>query len=166
MTDALPDESGGERGAGRWVRMIIMEIVKKMITGLFLAAACFNCIYFNALAAETFATGGTKEELAAAVNQAQNDDTIRIPAGSYEFRGTLVITKGVKIIGAGLGSTIIHREPADDLVDKWIAYRNKTEGRRTKDEGRDEKTMGIKNIIGFSLSWNNPAGLFLRGDIV
>lgn len=95
-----------------------IQLFRKTVIILFFFLACLSCVCLNALAAEIFATGGTKEELASAINQAQNGDTIIIPAGSYEFRGTLGITKGVNIIGAGLGNTIIHREPADDSVDK------------------------------------------------
>jgi PKD repeat protein len=46
-------------------------------------------------------------DVSAAVNSAVPGDTVLVPAGSATWASTLVVTKGISIIGAGIGNTII-----------------------------------------------------------
>jgi len=47
------------------------------------------------------------EDVTAAISKAQSGDTVMVPAGSATWTSPLVITNGLKLVGAGIGQTVI-----------------------------------------------------------
>lgn len=46
-------------------------------------------------------------DVSSAINAASSGDTVSVPAGSCTWNNTLTITKGINLIGAGIGNTVI-----------------------------------------------------------
>jgi PKD repeat protein len=61
-------------------------------------------------------------DVSAAISKAAPGDTVMIPSGSATWTQGLVITKSVKVIGAGVGKTIITRNFAGDFLTYLIKY--------------------------------------------
>lgn len=53
------------------------------------------------------ATSASYADVSTAISKAQSGDTVIIPAGKTTWSSPLVITKGIKLIGAGIGQTVI-----------------------------------------------------------
>ncbi len=51
-----------------------------------------------------------------AINSASSGDTIMVPAGNCIWTSTLTITKGIALIGAGVGKTIIDKTTSGDII--------------------------------------------------
>jgi len=51
-----------------------------------------------------------------AINSANIGDTVRVPAGTCTWSNSLLITKGIKLMGAGIGNTTIRRGAANIIV--------------------------------------------------
>src|SRR2546428_13841600 len=49
----------------------------------------------------------SRNDVGTAVNSATNRDSVRIPAGTCGWTTTLTITKGITLLGAGEGSTVL-----------------------------------------------------------
>lgn len=118
------------------------------IKSLVLRVLC--CLLFLPLVCEAntiTATAGTKEALEEAIGRAVAGDTVIIPAGDFEFNGTLYITKGINLIGSGIDKTILRRKivdeskPSSEVSDIMIDFRVYTQRFRVS---------GI-SIIGYSV---------------
>jgi hypothetical protein len=57
----------------------------------------------------------SQPDVLAAVNQAQNGDTVNVPAGSCPWSAGLTIGKGIKIIGAGGGGFVGHSTTSNSI---------------------------------------------------
>ncbi|MDR0307254.1 MAG: putative Ig domain-containing protein [Chitinispirillales bacterium] len=57
------------------------------------------------------ATGGTTTEIQTAVNQASAaaGDTVKIPAGTFTFNGSVTMNAGITVLGAGKNSTVLNK---------------------------------------------------------
>ena len=76
----------------------------------FLSAVIFACLY--SFGGETYAdthTAGSCSyaDVSAAVAAASPGDTVNVPAGSCTWNMTLNLSKGIKLIGAGIAKTVI-----------------------------------------------------------
>jgi hypothetical protein len=58
-------------------------------------------------AATIHAASCSYDDVSAAIASAQSGDTVIVPAGSATWEGNLIITKGLTLKGAGVGSTVI-----------------------------------------------------------
>ena len=66
--------------------------------------------YHSGIHAKTInAANGTTAGIQAAVHQAAAGDTVRIPAGTFNFNGSVSMNAGVTILGAGSNSTILNK---------------------------------------------------------
>lgn len=86
--------------------------VLKIITGkkfITLLTVCFVCFIFAAeVCADTHtAASCSLADVVAAINAASAEDTVLVPAGSCTWSSQLSITKGIQLIGAGIGNTVI-----------------------------------------------------------
>lgn len=72
-----------------------------------LLAVAALCIAGVANAASINAASCQNADVAAAVNSAADGDTVNIPAGSCTWTSVISTSKGIKILGAGQGTTII-----------------------------------------------------------
>jgi hypothetical protein len=55
-------------------------------------------------------------DVSAAIASASTEDTVNVPAGSCTWSSTLAITKGINLIGAGIGNTVIARGASSGLI--------------------------------------------------
>jgi len=53
------------------------------------------------------AASASFSDVSAAISAAPSGDTVLVPAGSATWSDQLVITKGIQLIGAGIGQTVI-----------------------------------------------------------
>jgi len=52
---------------------------------------------------------GSRNDIQAAVNKAETDDVVQIPAGEFQFNGSVSLKAGITIRGEGKNKTILHR---------------------------------------------------------
>src|SRR6185295_13960607 len=69
-------------------------------------------VVFSTSVAEIYASTTTTAscsvaDVSAAITSASRGDTVLVPAGSCTWSSSLTITKGLKLQGAGIGSTVI-----------------------------------------------------------
>ncbi len=64
-----------------------------------------------------YANSCSQEDVQAAIDSANDGDTVIVPAGSCVWNKTLVITKGLAVRGAGIDKTLIINNMADPLID-------------------------------------------------
>jgi len=55
------------------------------------------------------AANGTTAGIQAAVNQAAAGDTVRIPAGTFNYSGSISMNAGITVLGAGRNSTVLNK---------------------------------------------------------
>lgn len=103
-----------------------------MLTRTFVQAVALIAFGFggHAGAATIAAADCTHAAVSAAVASAVAGDTVSVPAGSCTWGSTLAINKGISLIGAGIGRTVITKsssagtivsyEPADKAVNRLI----------------------------------------------
>jgi len=53
------------------------------------------------------ATSGSRDDIQTAVDQAVSGDIVQIPAGNFDFDGTVIVREGIHIRGEGRDSTIL-----------------------------------------------------------
>src|SRR5439155_7717765 len=120
---------------------------------------------FSAPAA--FATTWPSDGTAASVqsihnNQAQNGDTITLPAGIFAWTTGVVISKAITLQGTGVGSTIIRDAvQGNDLISWTLAagYLSRLTGIEFQDGGRTSTKPGL-----FYVSGSNTNGSQFRMD--
>ena len=78
----------------------------KILFSLILFPANFGLADLS-LAATINAASCSYADVAAAVGAASGGDTVIVPSGSCSWTGTLIITQGITLSGAGVGNTII-----------------------------------------------------------
>ena len=74
------------------------------------------------------AADGTTAGIQAAINQAAAGDTVRIPAGTFNYNGSITMNAGITILGAGRNSTIINKTGSSTTA---MFVVNGSNGRRT-----------------------------------
>jgi len=67
-------------------------------------------------AATINAKSASYSDVASAITSASPGDTVIVPAGSVTWSSTLNITKGINLIGAGIGNTVITRGVSGSLI--------------------------------------------------
>ena len=75
------------------------------LTGL--SASCSIGTVDSDISYAIWAASASLSDVQAAINAASPGDTVRVPAGSATWNDQLFITKGVSLIGAGIGQTLI-----------------------------------------------------------
>jgi len=75
--------------------------------GLFLAAFIVVSISSDVNAATINAMTCSRSDVGAAIASAVDGDTVQVPRGTCSWTSTLIVTKAVKLIGAGIDQTII-----------------------------------------------------------
>jgi len=73
-----------------------------------------------ALGATITASSTSLSSVQAAVNAANDGDTVLIPAGSSTWTGALTIDKSISVIGAGIGQTILTDAAASETKMIWM----------------------------------------------
>jgi len=106
----------------RWTLCYILILVKKLIPivrGLcvtllgkvgILLVICLNCYCEASTSSHKVtltAASPSFTDVSASIAIARPGDTVIVPAGSAIWNSSLIITKGIKLIGAGIGQTII-----------------------------------------------------------
>jgi len=81
-------------------RLLMLFIISVLFFG-------FYCEATRSSGSTTTAASASFSDVSAAVAVARAGDTVIVPAGSATWSGYLNITKGISIIGAGIGNTII-----------------------------------------------------------
>jgi len=76
---------------------------------LFLLSIVLFSYYSEVHAKIINAADGTTAGIQAAVNQAAAGDTVRIPAGTFNYSGSISMNAGITILGAGRNSTILNK---------------------------------------------------------
>ena len=71
-------------------------------------------------AATIYADSCNLADVQAAINIASSGDTVMIPSGNCIWTSTLTITKGIALIGAGIGKTIIDKTTSGDIISYTI----------------------------------------------
>ncbi len=88
-----------------------MAVTKNLLTllaqGLPILGLLLTCT--NVSAATIKAASCSYTDVSAAVASASAGDTINVPAGTCTWSSTLSITKGINLVGAGQGITVINR---------------------------------------------------------
>jgi len=89
-------------------------------------------------------------DVSAAIESAAPEDTVLVPAGTTPWESTLVVTKGIALIGAGKGKTIINNarlryEPSDLNTD--YAFRL---------SGFSFHAAGCEPILHLGANWGQP----------
>src|SRR5437667_11249184 len=95
-------------------------------------------------------------------NQAQNGDTITLPAGIFAWTTGVVISKAITLQGTGVGSTIIRDAvQGNDLISWTLAagYLSRLTGIEFQDGGRTSTKPGL-----FYVSGSNTNGSQFRMD--
>jgi len=95
-------------------------------------------------------------------NQAQNGDTITLPAGIFAWTTGVVISKAITLQGAGVGNTIVRDAgQSDSLIDWTLAagFVSRLTGIEFQDGGRATNRPGI-----FYVSGSNTNGSQFRMD--
>ncbi|MGB9473590.1 MAG: hypothetical protein WCE87_00815, partial [Candidatus Udaeobacter sp.] len=84
-------------------------------------------------------------------NQAQNGDTITIPAGTFTWSTGITITKAITLQGAGVGATVIRDSvQSGQLIQVRLAALNLTRitGIEFQDGGRTNRASDILRVVG------------------
>src|SRR5262245_27286319 len=70
------------------------------------------------------ATNTSSSAVQAAINAASTGDTVLVPAGSSTWSTTVTLAKGIRLIGAGAGKTIVTQRRSTKIlnVDGVSAY--------------------------------------------
>jgi hypothetical protein len=84
-----------------------MKILKTTFLSLLTAGAAVLCMGGEAAAATLAAANCSYAAVSSAVASAAQGDTVTVPGGSCTWSSTLQINKGISLIGAGVGSTVI-----------------------------------------------------------
>jgi hypothetical protein len=77
---------------------------------------------------EIWAASPALADVQAAIALASTGDVVRIPAGSATWTAQLVITKGIYLIGSGIGVTIIYSATGGGLSQRMIHYQPSSPG--------------------------------------
>lgn len=130
----------------------------KRITGLALLSLLFIAAgAATAQPAEVTAASCSLADLQKAVDSLPQGGTVRVPAGEAEAIGTLKLTGGLRLVGAGWERTKLFRGPASDMMKGGTII--SADG----SNGRPIVISGL-NLVGFldpdSAGWDN--GLSLR----
>ena len=101
-------------------RMAYVKKGKKK-TPIILLLLCFLLLGTDAYAActgssPTWTATPDYASVSSCVSQATTSDTVNVSAGSQTWTSTLTITKGINLIGAGIGNTVI----TNSVVNGWI----------------------------------------------
>lgn len=70
---------------------------------------CLVIFSGQVMAAQISAKGGTRSEILEAVNMAKPGDVVMIPAGTFNFDGSITFKAGITIMGAGKDKTILKK---------------------------------------------------------
>jgi len=70
------------------------------------------------------AASGSRSDIQNAVDQASPGDIVRIPAGNYDFNGTVFVNIGIHIQGAGRGQTILRKVGPERYMFRFHIYNN------------------------------------------
>ena len=105
-----------------------MKTLNATLLSLVAAGASVLGLSRDASAATIAAASCSYSAVSAAVSAAAQGDTVTVPAGSCTWSSTLSIRKGISLVGAGIGSTvitkgtgtIIHYQPADASANALI----------------------------------------------
>lgn len=79
----------------------------KVITAILL----FVLLYSKVNSAVILALSGSLSDLQKAINRAEINDTVKVPAGDFLIKGTIYLKGGVSLFGAGEGKTIFRHDP-------------------------------------------------------
>ena len=82
---------------------VIMLLFASWVRALAVEASCIGS------SPNWTAANATRPEVLACITAASPGDTINVPSGSATWSSPIDITKGVKLIGAGIGNTVITR---------------------------------------------------------
>ncbi|MGZ3770150.1 MAG: hypothetical protein ACXVCP_14555 [Bdellovibrio sp.] len=110
--------------AVRWQPVTLYPAVLLFTVGIFLHSTILQ-------AATVAAASCSYDDISAAINSASINDTVNVPAGSCTWSQTLIISKGISLIGGhggvtkitaglGTGNFIIQINPSDYNVDNLI----------------------------------------------
>jgi len=58
------------------------------------------------------APSGTDEDIRRFIQNADSEGVVRIPVGCWEITDAITIPDGMHVVGAGMGKTILYRDPA------------------------------------------------------
>ncbi|MGB9475415.1 MAG: hypothetical protein WCE87_10160, partial [Candidatus Udaeobacter sp.] len=84
-------------------------------------------------------------------NQAQNGDTITIPAGTFTWSTGITISKAITLQGAGVGVTVVRDGlQSGQLIQVTLAAGNLTRitGIEFQDGGRTNRASDILRVVG------------------
>lgn len=101
---------------------------------------CYSPFMLESRADTRMAASCSFPDVSSAVSSAAVGDTIRVPAGSCTWTSTLGITKGIAIIGAGIGNTVITRSGTNALI--------------SIDPADYSDTINLYRVSGFTLDLN------------
>jgi hypothetical protein len=103
----------------------------------------------------------SQEDVQAAINAASNGDTVRVPAGNCTWTTTVTIpnTKGINLIGAGIGKTNIEDgTPVDGANTNTALYIHNSEGKPFRVSGftfTDGDNADWRGVIGMNGTCKN-----------
>lgn len=115
-------------------------------------------------AATISAISPSRTDVAAAIALASDGDTVTIPAGAAGWTSTLIITKAITLLGAGINQTIIYDDVTNSSSQPIIAW-STTAGKRYRMSGIDfqralrgtlgDATTNVITSTGHNLSVND-----------
>jgi hypothetical protein len=104
-------------------------------------------------------------------NQAQNGDTITLPAGIFVWTTGVILSKAITLQGAGVGSTIVKDAGQNNSIISWMltaGYVSRLTGIEFQDGGRASTLAGLLDVSGSNTNssafrmdhcnWNDPNG--------
>jgi hypothetical protein len=99
-----------------------MSIIRSIVSMFAVFSFSFCASIADVYADTHTAKSCSYADVSAAIISASPEDTVLVPSGTCTWSNTLIITKGINLIGAGIGKTIINNttmryEPSDYSTD-------------------------------------------------
>lgn len=142
---------------------IVVVVVFTLVLSAFWAPQCRAAIYQS--------NGTTASVQSILNNQAQNGDTITLPAGILHWTTQVTISKAITLQGAGIGTTVVRDAvQSGQLIQVTLAAGNLTRitGIEFQDGGRTNRQSDILRVVGSNTNgsrfrfdhckWNNLNG--------
>ena len=130
-----------------------MELIKNIYSILVAIVLVFCTSVAGSYAATIRAASASHTDVSAAVSAASSGDTVTVPAGEVTWGDQLVITKGIVLIGAGAGSTVITSN-YNNVNGNYFDGRNYF----INYEPANPATAPLFRLSGFTFDFNNKCG--------
>lgn len=123
------------------------KMAKTLTTYIVSLVSCFTFVADSQAITHTSASCSLSD-VAGAIDSANVDDIVTVPAGNCTWNSTLVITKGINLTGSGIGTTVINGNNLGENV-FLIKYAPTADNQSFQ-------------ISGFTFNVTNQNGLLLR----